>query len=135
MKPAALVLCLVTCTLLIACTQSAPTQSTNANTAAPKSPTTSATATPDSASLARAQYAKHCEGCHGQTGEGGLVKVDDKRLKVPSFKVGHALKHADEDFIKQITKGGDGMPSFKDKLKPEEMQALVKLIRTQFQGK
>jgi mono/diheme cytochrome c family protein len=68
-------------------------------------------------------------------GEGGLVKVDNKRLKVPSFKAEHAMKHADEDFTKQITKGGDGMPSFKDKLNPAEMQGLVKFIRTEFQGK
>jgi mono/diheme cytochrome c family protein len=45
------------------------------------------------------------------------------------------LKHPDDDFIKQITKGGDGMPAFKDKLTPEQMNGLVKFIRHDFQGK
>ena len=54
---------------------------------------------------------------------------------MPSFKAPHALKDSDEDFIKQINNGGDGMPVFKDKLRPEEITDLVKLIRKQFQGK
>ena len=45
------------------------------------------------------------------------------------------LKHADEEFVEQITEGDEGMPAFKDKLSPEEMNDLVRFIRKEFQGK
>ena len=56
------------------------------------------------------------------------------RQEVPSLREGHALRHPDSDFLKQITKGGDGMPAFKDKLKPEEIDDLIRFIRHEFQG-
>jgi mono/diheme cytochrome c family protein len=97
---------------------------------------TSNQATPDQFASARANYEKHCKSCHGPTGEGGPVKLDDgTKLKVPTFREGHAVRHTDSDFLKQITKGGDGMPAFADKLKPEEMNDLIKFIRHEFQGK
>ena len=117
-----------------ACSQNTqPTTSTRPVVAA--SPAASATATPDELAAARVTYDKHCTACHGEKAEGGLVKVDNKRLKVPSLKSEHAIKHSDEDLVKKIVTGGDGMPSFKDKLKPAEIQALVHLIRKEFQGK
>ena len=54
--------------------------------------------------------------------------------KVPTFREGHALKHPDSDYVKQITKGGDGMPAFDKKLTPEQMTDLIKFIRHEFQG-
>jgi len=94
-----------------------------------------ATATPDEFDAARAAFDKNCKGCHGETGKGGPVKLEDgTKLKVPSLREGHALHHPDSDFIKQITKGGDGMPAFKDKLKPEEISDLIRFIRHEFQG-
>lgn len=95
----------------------------------------SSAATPDQFASARANYEKDCKSCHGPNGEGGTVKLDDgSKLKVPSLREGHALRHPDSDFVKQITKGGDGMPAFADKLKPEEMNDLIKFIRHEFQG-
>ena len=115
-----------------ACNQDTqPTTSTRP--AAAASPT--ATATPDELAAARVNYEKHCTACHGEKAEGGLVKVDNKRLKVPSLKSEHAIKHPDDQLVKQIVTGGDGMPSFKAKLDPAEIQALVHLIRKDFQGK
>jgi mono/diheme cytochrome c family protein len=61
--------------------------------------------------------------------------VDGKKLKVPNFGMGHTLEHSDDDFIKQINKGGDGMPAFKDKLSPQDINDLVRFIRHEFQGK
>jgi mono/diheme cytochrome c family protein len=107
----------------------------NTNNGSPASPTAKATATPDEFAFARANYAKHCSACHGDEGKGGIVKVDDTKLKVPSLTEGHALKHLDEDFVDQIENGGDGMPKFKDKLSPEEINALVRFIRHEFQGR
>ena len=113
-------------------------QTENPNASAPAAtapPVTTATATPDELAFARANYAKHCSACHGDEGKGGLVKVEDVRLKVPSLTEGHALNHTDEKFVKQIRDGGDGMPKFMDKLSPEEINAMVRFIRREFQGK
>ena len=100
-----------------------------ANTAAP------ASATPDQFAAARATFAKNCKSCHGEKGQGGPVKLEDgTRLKVPSLREGHALHHPDSDFIKQITKGGDGMPAFADKLKLDEIHDCIRFIRHEFQG-
>ena len=133
MKPGILVLMVVMAMLLVSgCSQPANDSSSNVPTAAPAA---QATATPDEFAFARANYAKDCAACHGQEGIGGLVKVEDVSLKVPSFKGDHARKHSDEDFVDQIEKGGDGMPKFKDKLSPAEINALVRFIRHEFQGK
>ena len=96
--------------------------------------------TPDSAAdefaTVRANFKKNCAACHGEDGTGGPVKLDDGRtLKVPSLREGHALNHKDEDFVNQITNGGDGMPKFGDKLSREEIINLVRFIRKEFQGK
>ena len=100
-----------------------------ANTQVPK------TATPDEFAAARATFDKNCKSCHGETGKGGAVKLEDgTKLKVPTLCEGHALRHPDSDFVKQITKGGDGMPAFADKLKPDEINACVRFIRHEFQG-
>lgn len=105
------------------------------NMQATATPASKATATPDEFAFARANYAKHCSACHGDEGKGGLVKVENTKLKVPSLREGHATEHPDEKLVKQITNGGDGMPKFKDKLSPEEINAMVRFVRHEFQGK
>ena len=92
-------------------------------------------ATPDQFASARGTFEKNCKRCHGDKGEGGPVKLEDgTKLKVPTFREGHALRHPDSEFVKQITKGGDGMPAFKDKLTSQEIDDLVRFIRHEFQG-
>jgi mono/diheme cytochrome c family protein len=123
-------------TLLMMLVLSGCGKSTNetANTRTKASPVSKAT--PDEFAFARANYAKDCSSCHGQDGHGGPVKTTDgKILKVPSLTEGHALKHDDADYVEQITKGGDGMPSFKDKLSPDEINAMVRFVRHEYQGK
>ena len=93
-----------------------------------------ANTTPDEFAATRTIYAKRCAGCHGATGEGGTVEVEGKKIKAPSLRSGHALNHSDPDFVKQITKGGDGMPAFGDKLSAKEIDDLVRFIRKDFQG-
>ena len=96
----------------------------------------SATPTPDQFAMARATFEKNCKVCHGENGDGGPVKLEDgTKLKVPSLRKGHALRHTDAEAVKQIEKGGDGMPAFKDKLTPPEIDELVRFIRQEFQGK
>ena len=92
-------------------------------------------ATPDPFAATRGVFAKDCQSCHGTDGKGGPVKLDDgTRLKVPSLREGHALRHPDSDFRKQIQAGGDGMPAFKDKLSSQQIDELIKFIRQEFQG-
>ena len=125
--------CIAIALLATACTET--TTPTNTST-----PTTAASpagaATPgDQSAATRATYTKNCEECHGPTAEGGLVKVRDKQIKVPSLKAGHALKHTDEEITNIITNGEEAMPAFKEKLSAAEIAALVTLVRKEFQGR
>lgn len=108
-----------------------PTSTTrpSANTAS------TAAATPDPLAATRGVFAKNCQSCHGVDGKGGPVKLEDgTRLRVPSLREGHALRHPDSDFRKQIVAGGDGMPSFKTKLSSQQIDDLIKFIRQEFEG-
>lgn len=104
---------------------------TNANAPVPVATTAQPSPTPaDDMTSTLAIYAAECARCHGPKGDGGTVTVLKKKLKVPSLKVGHALDHTDEQLANRIREGEDGeMPAFKDKLKPEEITNLVRLIR------
>jgi len=107
------------------------TTTSNANT----NNATKAEATPDPFAATRGVFAKNCQSCHGTDGKGGPVKLDDgTRLKVPSLREGHAVRHPDSDFRKQIMAGGDGMPAFKDKLNQQQIDDLIKFIRQEFEG-
>jgi mono/diheme cytochrome c family protein len=133
MKWITLVLCAAVAMIVVGCSDASRTT----NSAAPSAAQTPAvvTATPDELAAARTNYQKICVACHGETGEGGLVTVEGKKLKVPSFKSTHAAKEPDSEFIEQIQEGGDGMPAFKDKLSAQEIADLVKFVRKEFQGK
>lgn len=94
-----------------------------------------AAATPDPFAATRVVFAKDCQTCHGVDAKGGPVKLEDgTRLRVPSLREGHSLRHPDSDFRKQIQAGGDGMPAFKDKLSSQQIDELIKFIRQEFQG-
>ena len=118
-----------------ACTETATPTNTNTSRAAASPAAPVATATPDPLATARANFAKNCEGCHGPTGEGGLAKVDNKQIKVPSLKAEHAIKHTDDEITKLITNGEEAMPAFKDKMTAAEITDMVKFVRSEFQGK
>ena len=133
MKQLALALtCIAIALVAIACTETATPTNTSTPTAA-ASPTP--TASVDPLAAARANYAKNCEACHGPEGVGGLVKVENKQIKVASLKAEHAIKHTDEQLAKVITNGEEAMPAFKDKLSQAEIQDLVRFVRKEFQGK
>ena len=118
------------CFLFVAACKTGPTTTTNTNTAR-----ATPGSTPDQFAAVRTIFEKDCKECHGQDGQGGRVTLKDgTKLKVPTLREGHALRHKDEEFVKQITKGGDGMPAFADKLKPAEINELIKFIRHEFQG-
>ena len=98
------------------------------------SPVAAATPAPDPMAVTREYFVDNCATCHQENGEGGVVKIEGKRLNVPPLTKGHALGHTDAEFIKQISNGGDGMPAFKTKLKPEEIANLIVYIRKTFQA-
>lgn len=71
-------------------------------------------------------YTTNCAECHGANGEGAK-----KGIPLTS---GHALHHSETEHIKQVTDGeGAKMPAFKDKLKSEEIKAVVDFVRTELQ--
>jgi len=108
-------------------------QTSPTSTAGNKGP--AASSTPDQFAAVRTVYGKECQSCHGDTGSGGPVKLDDgTKLKVPSLRDGRAVRHEDSEYLKQITKGGDGMPAFDKKLTPDQMNELIKMIRKEFQA-
>ena len=133
MKIISLVLtCAIVAVIGAGCTETAPpTNISTANRAASPTPAASV----DEFANARTNFAKNCEACHGPNGEGGPVKIEKKTIKVPSLKSDHAKKHTDDEIVKLITNGEEEMPSFKDKLKPEEITEMVRFVRKNFQGK
>lgn len=133
-----LILLALTCVALAlvvsACTETAaPTNSsTNRPATAPAAPAPSASV--DEFATARANYTKNCEACHGPEGQGGLVKADNKQIKVPSLHAEHAKKHKDEEMVDFITNGHEEMPAFKTKLSAAEINDLVRFVRKVYQG-
>lgn len=126
--------CVAFALVVTACTETAtPTNSSTPRSAAPAAASPSATV--DELAVARTNYAKNCEGCHGPEGQGGLVKIDNKQIKVPSLKAEHAIKHTDAEITDFITNGHEEMPAFKDKLTPAEVTQLVHYVRKTYQGK
>ncbi len=136
MKQLALALtCIAIALVAFACTETATPTNTSAPAGAASPATPAPTAPVDPLATARANYTKNCEPCHGPQGVGGLVKVEDKQIKVASLKADHAIKHTDEQLAKTITNGEEAMPAFKDKLSQAEIQDIVKFVRKEFQGK
>ena len=127
--------CIAIALVAIACTETAsPTNTSSPRTSSsPAAP--AATASVDEFATARANYKKNCEACHGENATGGLVKVDKKQIKVPSLKAEHALKHTDDQITKMITNGEEEMPSFKNKMSPQEISQMVRFVRKEIQGK
>ena len=110
-----------------------------ANAAAP-SPTAAArpAATPDEFAAVRGIYASTCQNCHQPGGAGGTVQDEatGKSIKVPTLRAGDAARHTDAQLARKISNGDpdEGMPAFKSRLSPEQIDQLVRFIRTEFQG-
>ena len=136
MKLIALALMFVAIALVVsACTETATPTNTNTSHAAASPAAPSPAASVDEFATARANYKKNCEPCHGPDATGGLVKVDNKQIKVPSLKAEHAIKHTDDQITKMITNGEEAMPAFKNKMTPQEIALMVRYVRKGIQGK
>ena len=123
---------------VVACSNSpsSPTVDQRPNpTATPAAEASTPATTPDELADARATYKDSCARCHKDDGAGGTFEEQGlKPLKVPSLRSDHAVKRTDAQIAKQIQNGGDGMPAFKTKLDQQKIDALVRLIRHDFQG-
>ena len=136
MKLIALALtCIAIALVAFACTETATPTNTNTSRAAASPSAPAPAASVDEFASAKANYQKHCEACHGPEATGGLVKVDNKQIKVPSLKSDHAIKHTDDKITKMITNGEEEMPAFKDKMSAAEIQDMVRYVRKGIQGK
>lgn len=136
MKLIALALaCIAIALVAVACTETATPTNTNTSRAAASPAAPSPAASVDEFATARANFQKHCEACHGPDATGGLVKVDNKQIKVPSLKAEHAIKHTDDQITKMITNGEEEMPAFKDKMSAQEIAEMVRYVRKGIQGK
>jgi mono/diheme cytochrome c family protein len=113
---------------------SCASETTNRNAETPQQPAAaSPTAMVDELAVANEQFQKHCVGCHGEKGEGGTKTVEGRKLEVPSLREGHAVEHSDQELVKQVLDGGEGMPAFKDKVSTKEAADLIKYVRREFQ--
>jgi len=85
---------------------------------------------------ARTVYKQNCAKCHKEDGTGGPTEVNGRTIRVPDFTSESVKRLPDEAYLRYIRNGDEeeGMPAFKDRLSPEEMVGLVKLIRAEFQS-
>lgn len=116
----------------VGCEKTEPVTTVTPQSSPVASPTVQATL--DEFAAVRLTYSKDCAVCHGDTGEGKTATIEGKKIKAPSLRTGHALTHSDADFVKQINKGGDGMPAFEKKMTPKDIDDIVRFIRKEFQG-
>ncbi|MDP1891973.1 MAG: cytochrome c [Gemmatimonadaceae bacterium] len=78
----------------------------------------------------KAVYDVHCRKCHGATGRPTAAM---KKLlpELPVFDASFFAQRSDDQLVEVITTGkGKNMKPLRDVLKPEEMRAVAKYIRT-----
>lgn len=77
-------------------------------------------------------YTVNCMTCHKDSGKGGPVTVEGKKLDPDDLTAEKFKKMTDEKLIGYVRDGivDEGMPSFKDKLSDSEMVAVINHVRT-----
>ena len=76
-------------------------------------------------------YLRKCAFCHAEDGTGNTKK--GKKLRVPDFTSAKWQQHTSDDEMTGIIEKGNPkrkMPAFKDKLTPQQIQALVPYLRS-----
>lgn len=126
--------CIALAAFAIACSQATVTNNTPA--ASPKDAPKASPAQPASPVAAvidgKDLYTVNCMTCHKDSGKGGKVTVEGKTINPDDITTAKMKAKPDEKFYGYIADGfpDDGMPAFKDKLKKEEIDAIIKHIRT-----
>jgi mono/diheme cytochrome c family protein len=142
MKLKRTILLLFACTalaLLYSCAKNATTNNAGSTTAVNNSNTSKTPASNSTASVDTSNghelYVKQCAECHKESGQGGEVVVDGRKMKADNLTDDRRKKLTDEKMIKTMVDGipDEGMPSYKDKLTEAEMREVVKYIRVDLQ--
>jgi len=110
------------------------TNASNANTAVPAP--TAQPAPPEEATLdPKKLYSKNCATCHRETGVGGKMEFEGKKINPDNLTSDKAKRLSDEKIANTIREGveDDGMPAFKDKLKDDQIKAIISYIRSDLQ--
>lgn len=88
-------------------------------------------ATPAALAEGKQIYAKHCENCHGENGDGKGQKALELSTAPTDFTNAEKMQSApDGELYWQTTKGRPPMPAFEDKLTEEQRWEVVDYIRT-----
>ena len=77
----------------------------------------------------KALYDANCKKCHGATGAPSAA-IKKMNPKIEVFDAAFFAKRTDADLVKGIAEGKDKMKPFKDKMKPDEIAAVAKYMRT-----
>jgi mono/diheme cytochrome c family protein len=110
-----------------------------ANQAKPATPAKAAApavkATPASIANGETIYKRQCQTCHGATGVGDGPASKFLKGKLPNFTDKAAMaKLKDEEILDTVTNGVKTdvgtMPTFKAKLKPEEIQDVINFVHS-----
>ncbi len=72
-------------------------------------------------------FKSKCAMCHGADGTGSAM---GKKMGAHDFTSADVQKMSDTELTDVISKGKNKMPAYGEKLKPEEVKALVAHIRT-----
>jgi mono/diheme cytochrome c family protein len=121
--------------VISACGQpaSVSNQTSNRSNSSPAAVTTVAPQdSPRASTDGRELYSSKCTICHKDTGKGGNVTLEGKNLH-PADLTSAKMKSRPDDKLAEMISEGDpdeGMPSFKTKLSPEQITAVVHYIRT-----
>jgi mono/diheme cytochrome c family protein len=88
-------------------------------------------ATPAALAEGKQVYAKHCENCHGENGDGKGQKAPELSTAPTDFtKASQMDSRTDGEFFYRIAKGRRPMPAFEDKLNETARWEVVDYIRT-----
>jgi len=103
------------------------------NTSPPQTPLPAATI--DELASGRKIFSSNCATCHKDTGTGGEVVIEGKKLNPDDLTSAKIKGFPDDKILRYIMNGveDEGMPAFKDKLSEGEMRDVVKFIRVELQ--
>ena len=103
------------------------------NTSPPQTPLPAATV--DELASGRKIFSTNCANCHKDTGTGGEVVIEGKKLNPDDLTSAKIKGFSDDKILRYIMNGveDEGMPAFKDKLSEGEMRDVVKFIRVELQ--
>jgi mono/diheme cytochrome c family protein len=122
---------------IAACNQASPTPNktntavTNLNKTTEVTPAQPA-APVDEPAMAKELYAKNCMICHRDSGKGGKVTIEGKSLNPEDLTKEKFKVASDEKLIGYVNNGveDEGMPAFKGKLTADEINSIIKHVRT-----